>query len=1088
MNVERWLIQLGLGEYAPTFEANGIDANLLTDLTNEDLKDMGISRLSDRKKILSAISTFATSKAAKHDTLSASANLQIQQVERRQLTVLFVDMVGSTDLSYRLDPEDLREVLVEYQSAIATAVQRYGGYVAKYSGDGVLAYFCWPQAREDQAERAVRAGLGCLKAVSLLKLEDGGVLRSRAGIATGQVVIGETDVESDAVVGETPNLAARLQTIAEPNEVVIDQTTRNLIGQAFVLTDRGRRRLRGINDPVPVWSVISEQELGNRFEHAHSSRLTPFVGRNHEVGQLLDKWNCAKGGHGQVVILFGEAGIGKSRMVRELQAAITSDSPGILYFQCSPLHSSSALYPLIQHLERCSGFLTDDTPEVKMERLDSFLSRQGDDLSKQKPFLAALLNLTCNKRRELQKNHLSLAKRRVLNALAAYISSSIRGKPTLLVFEDVHWIDPSSRDLLELVVDQLKPAPVLLIVTCRSEFRFNENKGTFVSGLELGRLDYSHASKVVVACGGSNLTHNAVATITRRADGVPLFLEELANSMNEAGSQLDEMDIPVSLQASLKERLDRLSEARDIASVGAVIGREFSYSILTSLLDVPEDKLRLQLDRLVDSGLVFVSLQPPNSYYTFKHSLVQDIAYHSLLKRRRRQLHLRIGTILEKKFPSISRAEPELIAHHFELGQETAKALSYWIEAGDRAKGIPAPSEAKSHYWRALNIVQELPESPDTRSILMNTIVSLLRVSHDIGGSMWRSQEEQRRALPLIENAMQTAEELGDLSALALLEADQAGRLESEELFATALTHAEIVGDHILQANIAFRYSGFLGRSGSFLSSQTYSKQAIELYGKLEEDVQKGFAMAGAGRCYTARAGKFKESLYYAAEVRKIAKDTGDPRIRSWIAMEAEPYWYKGDWQSAARAVEMNLSSAWQIGNWQVVLFASAWATMAYIKLSRLDEARSLIEQALEGADEVVGYDFPRTWARLAFSQMQLHLGNLEEARSAANWALKSAKTHSHPLEHGAALRVLGQIDEKEGNVRNADRHYQSSLEILGAIQSGPELAQSQLAYGRFVTKQNENEGKRLLKVALKHFQEMKAKGWIEETRIALKT
>ena len=645
----RWLEELGLGKYTAAFAQNAVDANVLPDLTGDDLKDIGVTAVGDRRKLLRAIASLAEDgddpAPATRDAQTGSADrVASAAAERRQLTIMFCDLVGSTELSHRLDPEDLREVMRRYQDAVARAVTTYAGHVAKYLGDGVLAYFGWPQAHEDQAERAVRAALDAVAAVSGLQLGSGVELRARAGIATGQVVIGdlvgEAGRDADAVSGETPNLAARLQGIAEPGQIAVGETTRRLIGDAFELEDLGARELKGFPEPVPAWRVVGERAVGSRFEAAHSDRLTTFVGREHEIGLLLNRWEQAKQGEGQVVLLSGEAGIGKSRISQALRERAAKDPHTRLRYQCSPYHDSTALYPFISQLERAAAFASNDTPEAKLDKLEALLSQATDAVDAAAPLFASLLSVAAGDRYPRLEMTPQQQKERTLEALLDQLLGLAAQQPVCLIFEDAHWVDPTSLEVLGQVIGRVQGVRVLVVITYRPEFSPPWRGYSHITSLALNRLGREQCAAIVgYVTGNKALPDEVLSQILAKTDGFPLFVEELTKTVLESGllkdvgdsyelaGPLSSLAIPSTLQDSLMARLDRLAPVKDVAQLGAAIGREFSYSLLAAVSPLSDADLHNALDQLVESGLVQRRGAGIEATYIFKHALVRDVAY-----------------------------------------------------------------------------------------------------------------------------------------------------------------------------------------------------------------------------------------------------------------------------------------------------------------------------------------------------------------------------------------------------------------------------------------------------------------------------
>jgi class 3 adenylate cyclase len=587
MDVAEWLRGLGLEQYEPAFRENEIDARVLPGLTADDLKNLGITLVGHRRRLLDAIAALDHGAPSPADIPAKSA------AERRQLTVMFCDLVSSTELSSRLDPEDLREVIAAYHRAVAAVVAGFDGFVAKYMGDGVLIYFGYPRAHEDDAERAVRAGLGVIEAVGRLDVKSV-KLQARVGIATGLVVvgdlIGEGSAQEQSVVGETPNLAARLEALAEPGAVVIAAATRRLVGDLFEYRDLGAIEVRGIATPVPAWQVLRPSTIASRFEALHGSRLSPLVGRDEEMGLLLRRWARAKAGDGQVVLISGEPGIGKSRIVAALAERLRAEPHLRLLYFCSPYHQDSALFPFIDQLGRASGFARDDPPAAKLEKLEVLLAHAAppeDDVA----LLADLMSLPASERRPLPNLSPQRKKERTLEALIHQLEGLARQQPVVMMFEDAHWIDPTSRELLDLSIERVRNLPVLLIVTFRPEFQAPWAGQPQVTMLALSRLDRRDRTFLVEQiAGGKALPNEVIEQIANRTDGVPLFVEELTKSVLESGVPL--MGIPTTLHDSLMARLDRLESVRRVAQIGAAIGREFPYALLHAVSRKTSCKLR----------------------------------------------------------------------------------------------------------------------------------------------------------------------------------------------------------------------------------------------------------------------------------------------------------------------------------------------------------------------------------------------------------------------------------------------------------------------------------------------------------------
>jgi len=679
MDVGSWLRGLGLERYEAAFRENEIDETVLPSLTADDLKDLGIGIVGHRRKLLDAIAALradANTKVPLSDTLPTIDRSPKDAAERRHLTVMICDLVGSTALSARLDPEDLRGVIGAYHTCIAEVIGRYQGIIARYMGDGVLVYFGYPQAHEDDAAQGVRAGLALVDAVANLRTDFDAALKVRIGIATGTVVvgdlIGEGAAQEEAVVGETPNLAARLQAAAEPGTVVISASTRRVTGGLFEYRDLGPVALKGWTEPTPAWQVVGASEAASRFEAQHTTRLTPLLGRDDEIEVLSRRWRDATQGEGRVVVLTGEPGIGKSHIALAFQERLQAEPHIRLRYYCSAHHTNSALFPFIGQLERAARFERGDAPAEKLAKLEALLMQSGVNAVHSVPILANLLSLPPSERHPLPELSPQKRKEATLAALRGQLEGLSARQPVLVVFEDAHWIDPTSLELLAIMVERLPQLRAVLLITARPEFTQPWPGHAHVTMLPLTRLNRRVGSAIIERiAAGKTLPEEVTNQILARTDGVPLFLEELTKTVLEGGllqerdghyvldRPLPALAIPTTLHDSLMARLDRLAPVREVAQIGAVVGREFSYELLSVVAGLPKRKLDEALAQLVESELVFCRGEVPQAIYTFKHVLVRDAAYSGLLKSRRAQLHSAIASAVEQRFPEIIQAEPE---------------------------------------------------------------------------------------------------------------------------------------------------------------------------------------------------------------------------------------------------------------------------------------------------------------------------------------------------------------------------------------------------------------------------------------------
>jgi class 3 adenylate cyclase/tetratricopeptide (TPR) repeat protein len=735
VDVGAWLKSLGLEQYEAAFRENDVDAEILPTLTADELKDIGVSSIRHRRRLLEAIAKLQNASAplqtarpsGDHSASTPAEDTASSSGERRQLTVMFCDLVGSTALSEKLDPEELRTVLHGYRTACGDAITRYDGFVARYVGDGILTYFGWPAAHEEDAERAVRAALDIVDAVKHVATSE--PLSMRIGIATGPVVVGEAAGVGDQArlaIGSTPNLAARLQGVAAADQVVIAASTRRLIGNAFDLSDLGEYDLKGIAEPVHAWRVERALTTDSRFEARHGQEgLTPLVGREEEVDLLLRRWSQAQDGEGQVVLLGGEPGIGKSRILSVLRERLEAQGVQALRFQCSPYYVNSAFWPIINNLERALRFGRDETAEAKLDRLEALIVTQYGRPLADVRFVASILPIPCEDRYGPLTMTPQRHKDETLRTLVDVTEAAARRQPSVLLFEDAYWADPTTLEVLDLLIDRVKAMPLLVVLTHRPEFQSRWSGHSHVGALNLSKLTRAQSAAMIAAlAGGKALPEPLLEQILTRTDGVPLFVEELTKSILESGELKETGDhyeyagsarsvtIPATLRDSLMARLDRFMPVREVAQIGAAIGREFSYELIEAVAPMPQAQLDDALARLCESGLAFRRGTPPDAIYTFKHALVQDAAYDSLLKRRRQELHAKIARVIEQRSPSIKTTEPEVLAHHLTAAGRAEAAVPLWQRAGELALQRMALTEAIAHLNQGLKLIATLPPSP----------------------------------------------------------------------------------------------------------------------------------------------------------------------------------------------------------------------------------------------------------------------------------------------------------------------------------------------------------------------------------------
>jgi class 3 adenylate cyclase/tetratricopeptide (TPR) repeat protein len=657
------------------------------------------------------------------------------EAERRQLTVMFCDLVGSTALSTGMDPEDLRDVIASFQTRCSAAIRRYDGFVAKYMGDGILVYFGYPRAHEDEAERSVRAGLDIVDAMAELnaavRRPSGVELAVRIGIATGPVIvgdqIGEGTASETAVVGETPNLAARLQALAQPNQIVVSAATRAMLGDHFDLDDLGTYELKGFAEPVPAWRVLAARDVESRFAATRTGSSAPLVGRQEEMGLLLRAWDGSCRGRGQVVLIQGEAGVGKSRLVEGLREAAGKNHIWVA-IRCSPFHTASAFHPIIEHLKRVFGWQPEDTAPQHLAKLEAGLAGFGAlPRSESVRLFADLMSVPAPEDRYPRLSMTAQQERNAtLDAIIAWLIETAEGSPVLMAWEDLHWADPTTLETLGMLIEQAPTAAMLVLATYRPELTPPWPQRSHMTPITLNRLERPEVETMVGhLAGGRPLPGEVVDHIVAKADGVPLYVEELTKAILGSGvleargdayvltGALAQLHIPETLQDSLMARLDRAPRLREVAQLGSVLGREFAYDMISALAGIEEEMLQSGLGQLVVDELLYQRGRPPRSRYLFKHALIQDAAYQSLLKRTRQQYHQRAATLLEDRFPELASTQPELVAHHYTEANCPAQAIAYWHKAGVTAASRSANAEAIDQFRRGLALVEALSDPRD---------------------------------------------------------------------------------------------------------------------------------------------------------------------------------------------------------------------------------------------------------------------------------------------------------------------------------------------------------------------------------------
>ena len=941
--IAEWLQKLGLGQYAQPFAENDISFSILPDLTDQDLKELGVGSLGHRRQLLRAITELKGGETGtpKPATEYIEPVTPHDTAERRQVTVMFADLVGSTALSARMDPEDLREVIAAYRKCAAETVRHLGGFVSQYLGDGVLVFFGYPQAHEDDAERAVRAGLQLVAAVAGLRTRAS--LQTRVGIATGLVVVGEIadagGPQERGIIGETPNLAARLQSIAEPNQVIIAESTRRLLGNLFELEDLATQDLKGIAGPVRVWAALRPSSAASHFEALHGTTLTDLVGREEELELLLRRWSKAKTGEGQVVLLSGEPGIGKSRLTAALLEAIAPEPHTRLRNFCSPQHTDSALYPTIGQIERAAGFSRDDSWQAKLDKLDALLA-QSSTSARDVALVAEMLSLPNDGRYPVLELAPQQRRQQTLEALVLQVATLSRQNPILMVFEDVQWTDPTTLELFGLIVERIPTLHVLLIMTFRPEFEPPWTGRPYVTALTINRLGQREVSAMIDrVVGNKSLVESVREDIIERTDGIPLFVEEITKAVLEAESQRaaehaiavippPALEVPASLHASLMARLDRLGPAKEVAQIGAAIGREFSRALLAAVVRKPEEELNSALDRLLAAGLVFRQGVPPDTSYLFKHALVQDAAHGTLLREPRRALHARIAETLESQFADIVERQPELLARHCTQAGLIEKAAHLWGKAGQRSLDKSALLEAIEHITRALDQIEGLPATPALRREQIKLQFALITpLNHVKGYAAPETKSVVERARLLIEQA----EALGEPPEDPLL-------LFSALYGVWTANYVASNGDAVRE--LAAQFLALAEKQGA-TAPLLIAHRIMGISSATTGDIAKG-------RGHFDRA----MALYDPAEHRPLATRFGvDSRV-SVLSYRSWALWFLGYPEAALADSDQAISDAREIGQAATLMYALGHAPFTYFECGSYAKATAVVDELAALADE----------------------------------------------------------------------------------------------------------------------------------------
>ncbi len=983
------------------------------------------------------------------------------QGERRQLTVLFCDLVGSTEIASQLDPEDWHRISKEYQQVTAAAVTRFGGHVDKFLGDGLVCFFGVPQAHEDDAERAVRAGLTIVDAVQALstKIAEPAVrLQVRVGMHTGSAVVAHGGGESQDVFGDTPNIAARVQGAAEPDTVVITAATQRLVAGLFVVEERGAQRLKGVPEPVVLYRVVQPSGVRSRLE-VSAGRHTPFVGRQTEIGVLRDAWERVVEGLGQTVLVQGEAGLGKSRLCYQLREQLSGEPHTWLECRCSPYTSGTAFRPVIELVEQALAFQPTDTPAEKLAKLGTGLARGGFTADEAVPLFAEWLELPENAGYAPLQMSPDLKRRKTLETLAAWSLKLGELQPMVVLVEDLHWCDPSSLELLGRLVAQSATAHVLLVGTARPEFANPWPARSNLQTVTLGRLTKRQMREMIAAVSTARALPEAVmAQLVTRADGIPLFAEELTQAVVEAGGDANVVAIPVTLQDSLLARLDRLSSAKEVAQRAAVLGREFSYALLAATAGLDEGTLQQGLARLAEAELVFVRGVPPEATYTFKHALVQEAAYESLLKRTRQQLHGRVVEVLVERFPERMAAEPEVVARHAEFAGRIDEAVTHYQRAGEQAQARSAHEEAIRHLRHAIALLATQPEDRqrDTReATLQLALAGSLRPARGLGVPECEAAYERAR---MLSETAGDARRLGlALSGLASTCSNRGEPARAAALAARVLADAAQSGDRDLELLGHAELSVAEYWQGLFASALARSEAARTLSEARRHDPRTAGLDGDSGVMplsyldpgiialhFTAWSlwtlGWPQRALTSAREAVELAHRLRDPFNLSYaLFIETVVHAMRRDVAAQReRAAEViTLSEAQGFPIW--LGLGRAWNAAACVAAGETGAVADLLAGVALTAETGSQSGAPGVFFLLGEAYMAA--GQLEEARGAVETGLAIAAQTGQPGSDADLHRLQGEIllktvDSQQSRVeseKTAEECFQRALDIARA-------------------------------------------------------
>ena len=1064
-----WLISLELAQYTQAFVDNDIDLAVLPSLFEQDLKELGVTSMGHRKKMFQAIRSMADASAPSQQSdgealtpitpeppLSAvhphTANAYTQGAERRQLTVMFCDMVGFTALASSLDPEVLQKVIRTYEEACAVCITRFDGYVFRRLGDGIIAFFGYPLAHESEAERAVRAALAIIDALARLEVPAVGRIDVRIGVATGVVVVAP---DGGDAFGETMNLASRLQDIAPVGGVVVTERVRQLAGGNFTYRSMGEHSLKGIRTATTPYHVSGERDVSSRFEAATESGMTNIVGREQEIGLLTDRWRRARQGEGQVVLLTGEPGIGKSRVLNTLLERLAIGGAQAWRFQCSPFRTASAFYPHIEHLIRTLNFTRGEPPESRLDKLEAFLVDRCGRPREDVVYLAAMLSIPFEPHFGRSQMSPQRFKRETLRCLADLFVALARSAPSVMLFEDAHWADPSSIECLDVLVERVRDVPLLVIITHRPEFQSQWCHLDHVMPMQVSRLTNAQSMAIMgQLTSGKALPVKVRDEILARSDGVPLFVEELTKSILESGAlrelgdrfepsgTCNSEDIPASLRDSLMARLDRNATVKDIAQIGAVIGRVFSWEVIRTVAHKTTLELSSALNQLTDSGLATCRGTPPDATYVFKHSLVQDVAYDSLLKSRRQELHASIARVLEQASPEHEGAAPELLAHHYGAAGLPQIAIGYGLEAARHASARSAYVEALAQLDASEALLPGV--AAEHERLQLGLQLQLQRASALLVTKAYSAPEtgaawtEARRLCDALGRGAKGSREA--LFGFALYQLNCGEMLAAEATIGELLRQAPDTQDPELQL-MAHRVLGtvhfYCGALGDADANLRLALRAYDAVHGLESSAPIGADQKSSGLAYQSLVlhllGYPDQALAasHAAigHARSLGHDLGIAAM-TWFAVHLAVH-RREPLQALEQAQRVRaLSEQHGFPLWQEI--AKLGSGIALIQLERADEGRELIQQWLAWS-HAIGYRAIRGFSLISAAQAECALRHFEAAAGLFEDAERELKLTDERWFEAELYRTKGEFmlaRDGEAGAAGAQALFKQALSV----------------------------------------------------------